>query len=69
MAVDSRMADSRVAGIDWREGNYGSGGTSRICCTLSSSLTTHLEHQKKGELYTYCAKSRTYVDNTMYISE
>ena len=26
-------------------------------------------HQKKGELYTYRAKSRTYVDNTMYIRE
>jgi len=26
-------------------------------------------HQKKCELYTYRAKSRTYVDDTMYISE
>jgi hypothetical protein len=37
-------------------------------CTLAKEVRLFL-HQKKGELYTYRSKSRTYRQNTMYFPE
>ena len=44
MWAGSFLLNGEKYGIDWREGNYSSGGTSRIHFALSSLLTTHLEH-------------------------
>jgi len=40
MWAGSFLLNGEKSGIDWREGNYGSGGTSQIHFTLSSLLTT-----------------------------